>query len=486
MFRDQRLGEISEEILQYLSSRKADERIFRADLLVDRAHLMMLNERGLISEELCGQILAALDEIEEGLPLQGGEDIHEAIEGAVIDRVGPEGGRMHTARSRNDEVATCIRIALREELLGLMGEELALIRTLVCLAADHRESIIPGFTHTQHAQPTTLAHHLLAHADAAFRDLARLKDAYKRVNQSPLGAAAFASTGFQIDRARTCALLGFDGLVENSMDAVSSRDFILEVMAALSIAMVNLSRLAEELILWSSSEFGYLELDNLYASTSSIMPQKKNPDTAELARAKTGSGIGSLMAALTICKALPMSYNRDLQEVTPHLWRGLDWTRSTVRVLEGCLSSLCFDLDRLEESSALGFSTATELADSLVRITGMPFRTAHRIVGRIAATGGKPTLVQLDDISSEIAGFPVSERGFSKSDLVRSLDPRSNVALRSNPGGPAPVETARMIEERMRLIAEEEESLAVMRAKVDGAIEVLRATEGRGLDDGGL
>ena len=485
MFRDQRLGEISEEILQYLSSRRADERIFHADLLVDRAHLVMLKERGLITEELSGQILAALDEIEKGLPLKGGEDIHEAIEAAVIDRVGPEGGRMHTARSRNDEVATCIRIALREELLGLMAEQLAFIQTLVRMAGVHRESIIPGFTHTQHAQPTTLAHHLLAHADAAFRDLARLKDAYKRVNQSPLGAAAFASTGFDIDRARTCELLGFDGLVENSMDAVSSRDFILEVLAALSIAMVNMSRLAEELILWSTAEFGYLELDNLYASTSSIMPQKKNPDTAELARAKAGSVIGSLVAALTIGKALPMSYNRDLQEVTPHLWRSLDWTRSTVRVLEGGLSSLRFDLERLEESSALGFSTATELADSLVRITGMPFRTAHRIVGRIAALGGRPTLVQLDDISSEIAGFPVSERGFYESDLVRSLDPRSNVALRANPGGPAPTETARMIEERKRMIAEEEESLAGMRARVDEAIEVLRVTEGRGLADGG-
>ena len=475
MFRDQRLGEISDEILEYLSSRKADERIFQADLMVDRAHLLMLREKALISPELSIRILAALDEIERGLPLGEGEDIHEAIEAAVIDRVGPEGGRMHTARSRNDEVATCIRLVLRAELLGLMAELISLIRTLIDLSAEHKEAIIPGFTHTQHAQPTTLAHHLLAHADAAFRDLARLKDAYKRVNLSPLGAAAFASTGFEIDRARTCDLLGFDDLVENSMDAVSSRDFILEVLAALSICMVNISRLAEELILWSTSEFGYLELDNLYASSSSIMPQKKNPDTAELARAKTGSVIGSLVSALSICKALPMSYNRDLQEVTPHLWRGLDWTRSTVRILEGCLSTLRFNLRRLEESSGLGFSTATELADSLVRITGMPFRTAHSIVGRIAACGGRPTLVQIDDISREIAGFPVSERGFSESDLERSLDPRSNVALRSNPGGPAPGETARMIEERMRMITEEECALAGMRSRVDGAIEALRA-----------
>lgn len=473
MFRDQRLGEISDEILDYLSSRKADQRIFKADLLVDRAHLIMLKEKGLISEDVCLKIISALDEIGERQHLGEGEDIHEAIEAAVIARVGPEGGRMHTARSRNDEVATCIRLALREEMLDLMAEELAYISTLVRLAAEHKETIIPGFTHTQHAQPTSLAHHLLAHADAAFRDLGRLEDAYSRVNISPLGAAAFASTGFDIDRTRTRELLGFEGLVENSMDAVSSRDFILEVMAALSIIMVNCSRLAEELILWSTTEFGYLELDNLYASTSSIMPQKKNPDTAELARAKTGSTIGSLMAALSICKALPMSYNRDLQEVTPHLWRSLDWTRSTVRILEGCISTLKFNIGRLEECSGAGFSTATELADSLVRITGMPFRTAHSIVGRIAAVKDMSGLARLDEISLEVWGFSASERGFSENDLLRATDPKSNVALRANTGGPAAAETGRMILERERMISAEKERLAGMRSRVDGAIEGL-------------
>ena len=212
-------------------------------------------------------------------------------------------------------------------------------------------------------------------------------------------------------------------------------------LSDLSILMVNLSRLAEELILWSTSEFGYLELDNLYASTSSIMPQKKNPDTAELARGKTGSVLGSLVSALCHLQGLPLSYNRDLQEVTPHLWRGMDWTRSTVRILDGCVSSLKFNLEKMEKSSGAGFSTATELADSLVRITGMPFRTAHSIVGRIAASGGRPDMAELDEIALEIAGFRASERGFSAADLERALDPKSNVALRANTGGPAPAET---------------------------------------------
>jgi len=459
--------------LDFLSSREADKRILQADLLVDRAHLIMLQEQGLISKDLCSRIIEALDALSES-DLGAGEDVHEAIEAFVISKVGPEGGRMHTGRSRNDEVATCIRLALREEMLSLMKEQLSLIQTMVALAEKHTATMIPGFTHTQHAQPTVLAHHLLAHTDAFLRDFSRIDDAYKRVNQSPLGAAAFASTGFAINRLRTCQLLGFDGLVENSMDAVSTRDFILEVLSDLSIFMVNLSRLAEELILWSTLEFGYLELDNLYASTSSIMPQKKNPDTAELARGKTGSVIGSLMSALVICKALPLSYDRDLQEATPHLWRGLDWTRSTVRILDGCMSTLKLNLDRLEESSGAGFATATELADTLVRSTGMPFRTAHSIVGRIAAFGQRPSLAALDAVALEVAGFKPSERGFSSGDLDRALDPRSNVTLRENIGGPGPFEVSRMVQERFCLIAEHATQLSKRRDKVGLALSDLK------------
>ena len=208
------------------------------------------------------------------------------------------------------------------------------------------------------------------------------------------------------------------------MDAVSTRDFILEALADLSIHMMNLSRLAEELVLWSTQEFGYIELDNLFASTSSIMPQKKNPDTAEIARAKAGSVLGSLVSALTILKALPLSYNRDLQEITPHLWRGMDWTRGTVRILDGCLSTLKFNEKLAEERSGEGFATATELADCLVRNMGIPFRTAHKIVGRLAAGSSLPTLEELDAVALEMAGLKPSECGMSVGDLERALDPR--------------------------------------------------------------
>jgi argininosuccinate lyase len=472
MFRDARLGDVSSDVLEFMSSRAADRRIFEADLLVDRAHLIMLREQGLISRDLSSKIIDALDHLREA-DLGKGEDIHEAIESCILGRVGPEGGRMHTGRSRNDEVATCIRLALRSDMLGLMEEQISLVKTLVDLAARHTETIIPGFTHTQHAQPTTLAHHLLAHADAFLRDIERIEGAYVRVNKSPLGAAAFASTGFNIDRRRTAELLGFDGLVENSMDAVSTRDFILEALSDLSILMVNLSRLAEEIILWSTSEFGYIELDNLFASTSSIMPQKKNPDTAELARARTGSVIGSLVSALTICKALPMSYNRDLQEVTPHLWRALDSSRCTVRIIDGCISTLRFKEKRLNETAGMGFSTATELADSLVRITGMPFRTAHKIVGRLASKTERPTLDMLDAASAEIAGLLPSQHGFGSEALEKALDPMSNVAVRSGIGGPSPSETKRLVKERASAISIHERLLDERRKRSDDALRTL-------------
>lgn len=473
LLRGERLGEISGEVLEFISSREADRWIFEADLLVDRAHLVMLKERGLISPEEFSEIVAGLDGIEEE-SLGEGEDVHEAIEAELIARIGAVGGRMHTGRSRNDEVATCIRIVLREEVLGLLAEANGLARALVERADENVESIIPGFTHLQHAQPTTLAHHLLAHADALLRDFERLRDTYSRVNRSPLGAAAFASTGFDIDRNRTAELLGFEGLVENSMDAVSTRDFLLEALSNSAILMANLSRLAEELILWSTSEFGYMELDDLFTSTSSIMPQKKNPDTAELVRGKTGSVFGSLIAAFTICKALPMSYNRDLQEATPNLWRGLSTTRVAVRIMAGSVGSAKFKTDRLEAASGAGFSTATELADSLVRKTKIPFRTAHQIVGALAAEGGTPTIRDLDEAAERIAGLRPSERGFGEKELMAALDPRENVAARSGTGGPAPAETMRMAADRLERIKENERLVGEMREKVDSALAALR------------
>jgi len=381
-------GERTGEMMRFLSSMRADRCIADADVLVDIAHVLMLEKQKIIDSDIAKQLLPALLELhDEGIPDEAFddrfEDVHAGIESILIDAVGAEvGGRMHMGRSRNDEVATCIRMKLRDDILKQMAALLKVREVLVALASQHIESAMPGFTHLQHAQPTTLAHHLLSYEQSFSRDFDRLKDAYIRVNQSPLGAAAFASTGYPINRELTARFLGFEGLVKNTMDAVATRDFALEALSDLSILMANVSRLCEDLILWSTSFVKFVTLDDAFCSTSSIMPQKKNPDIAEIMRAKTGSVFGAYTGALLTVKGLQMSYNRDLQELTPNIWRGMRDAKESLRLLIDMLSSATFDTARMKEEAGKGFSTATELADTLVRSYGIPFRTAHNIVAR--------------------------------------------------------------------------------------------------------
>lgn len=438
-----------EDIMGFTSSMEADKRLFHADIEVDKAHVVMLKEQDIIKNSECSAILSGLEKIQkEGISALDAsyEDVHIALEARLIDMVGEDtGGRMHSGRSRNDEVATCIRLTLRMELLYLLEEAQDLVETLIKTAGKNHETIMPGYTHTQHAQPTTLAHNLLAHANACLRDIERMEAAYRNTNQNPLGAAAFASTGFPLDRKRTTELLGFDSAFENSMDAVSTRDFMIESISCFANMMTNLSRMAEELILWSSSEFGFIELDDRYSSTSSIMPQKKNPDIAELMRAKTGTVHGALMSVLTICKALPYSYNRDLQEATPHLWRAADTVRASVRMAKGMINTLSVKKNAMIKATDIGFMTATELADVIVRTTDLPFRTAHHIVGAIAKTKTTPTLSILDEISGEIIHEKLSDRGLTEKAIKEALDPMGNVLKRQVQGGPSPRETKRQI-----------------------------------------
>jgi len=448
----------------YIHSLEADKWLFHADLLVDKAHVVMLAERGIIRAEEAAAILKSLQnlqlqsEVFTERELPNYEDVHTAIESWVTREIGDNaGGRMHTARSRNDEVATCIRIALRDELLRLMKELNELRRALIESAAENIETVMPGYTHLQHAQPTTLAHHLLAHADAFARDFARLITVYERVNVSPLGAAAFAATGFPIDRERTAELLGFDSILENSMDAVSTRDFVIEAVSCYANLMTNLSRLAEEIILWSSSEFGFISLPEEYATGSSIMPQKRNPDYAELVRARAGSVYGCLLSILSICKALPYSYNRDLQEVTPHLLRATEISTSSVAVMRGYVTKLELNKERMAYEAKVGFTTATELADTIVRETGLPFRTAYRIVASMAEEKEKEhehaniadaDLNRIDEFSVRIAGKRVSELGLTPGSVKEALDIVSNINRRNVTGGPAREEVLRMLRAR--------------------------------------
>ncbi len=466
-----------EDMIKFTSSMSADKWIFEADILVDMAHTVMLLEQNIIKEQDCSNILKGLLKIrEEGIGKLDHtyEDIHISLESRLIDLAGEDtGGRMHSGRSRNDEVATCIRIRLRDELLSLMEELSDLCKTLLTKALDNTVTLMPGFTHLQHAQPTTFAHHLVAHSDAIGRDIERAMDAFSRVNRCPLGSAAFASTGFALDRERTCSLLGFDTILGNSMDAVSTRDFLIESVSVMSNIMINLSKLAEEIIIWSSSEFSFVELDDMYASTSSIMPQKKNPDSAELVRGKTGTVLGSQMALLSLCKALPLSYNRDLQEATPNMWRAVETTRGAVRITKGMIATMKINAESMAEKSVLGFTTATELADTMVREADIPFRTAHQIVGVLAQGKGDPTLDEIDNVASDIIGESLSDRGLTETMVAEALDPIRNVSRRNIEGGPAPDEMERAIKVRLKELGTIKENIAGLNRDIESALKVL-------------
>ena len=418
----------------FLSSLAADERIFAADLAVDRAHVVMLTECGILESETAGEILTALDaiEVEGHASLPDGEDVHEAIESAVIEQVGPDGGRMHTARSRNDEVATCIRYRLREDVLETLEATLALRESLIAIAEGQAETIMPGYTHLQPAQPITVAHWALSYEGAIRRDTARLIEAYGRINRSPLGGAAFAGTPFDIDRERTAELLGFDGLVENAMDASSSRDFLLETTQALSTLATTLSGIAEDVVLFANR--GFVDLSDDYASTSSIMPQKKNPDTLELVRAVAGDAAAGVQGLTTTLSGLPRAYNRDLQRATPHAWSTVDAVAEATRVTAGALETADWNAEALAAEAGAGFSTATGVAD-LLAANGIPFRTAHEVVAHAAEDGAD---------SAALAAACEAVLGESLTDFVdpaeieAALDPFESVASRDSVGGPAP------------------------------------------------
>jgi argininosuccinate lyase len=472
IIRKGRLAEFDEHASRFVSSIVADEWLFRYDILVDLAHLRMLKKQAIIAQTSYEALKTSLLNIKERgyAQLQKDvDDVHIAIETALTEEVGnAQAGWLHVGRSRNDEVSTCVRMALRDELLDLKDTVLALQSTLLERAGDNVFTLMPGFTHLQHAQPTTLGHHLLAHYDALGRDLARLGDCYKRTNQSPLGAAAFASTGWPLDRDSAASALGFDGIIENSMDAVSTRDFVIEALATASNLMITLSRLAEELILWSTSEFGYIELDDKFASTSSIMPQKKNPDPLELMRAKTGTVVGALTASLVICKALPYSYNLDLQEVTPHLHEAMGTTIDCTRIADAVLQTIVVNIDRLAEMSSVGFTTATELADTIARATRVPFRTAHTIIGEVVRIG-TCDLDTIDRVGIKHVGKPLSLLGLTADDVREALDVSHNVARRDVKGGPAGSEVTRMITARRRSLRSQRQRLSLQQNALQSA-----------------
>ena len=473
----------------FLSSMDHDERLFGADLAVDRAHVVMLVERGIVDEGSAGAILDALADVEAtGYDALDGEDVHAAIETAVIERVGESGGRMHTARSRNDEVATCIRYRLREELLDAIGATLVLREALVESAREHVETVMPGYTHRQAAQPTTVAHFLCSYAAALARDTDRSIAAYDRTNRSPLGAAAFAGTPFDVDRERTAGLLGFDDVLDNSMDAVSTRDFLVEAASALSALGVSLSGLATDLIEFAAD--GYVGIHDDYASTSSIMPQKKNPDTLELVRAASGNASAGLNGLLTTLKGLPRAYNRDLQEATPHVWTAVDAVTPATEVAAGAVATATWNEDALAAAAGEGFATATGVAD-LLAANGVPFRTAHEILARAAqraadGTSGETTSRAAEQ-GADCAAIEAAADGVLDEPLASyvdreaiedALDPATSVASRDSVGGPAPAAVAAAIDEAEAAIEDDADRREKRRDRLDAAAAALEREVG--------
>ncbi|MFO7254286.1 MULTISPECIES: argininosuccinate lyase [Limnochorda] len=413
-----------------------DRRLFRQDIAGSRVHARMLARQGILTEAEAAAILQGLDQVEaefaEGrfAARPEDEDIHMAVERRLVELVGEVGKKLHTARSRNDQVALDLRLWLREELDRLDGELADLQAAFVELASRHPRAIMPGYTHLQRAQPILLAHHLLAYVEMLERDRDRFRDCRRRLNRSPLGAGALAGVPYPIDPHWVAHELGFDGPFANSLDAVSDRDFVVEFLAAASLLMVHLSRWAEELILWSSQEFAFVELPDRFATGSSIMPQKKNPDVPELVRGKTGRVVGHLVGLLVTLKGLPLAYNKDLQEDKEPLFDTVDTLHQTLRVLAELVRHLEVDEARMRAAADQGYLTATELADGLVR-KGVPFREAHHAVGALVAYArelGRP-LHQLT--AEELGRFHPQ----LTPDLLPLTEPERAVAARTSWGG---------------------------------------------------
>ena len=417
-----------------------DKRLWRQDVAGSRAHVAMLGEQGIVAKEDAAAIDAGLEQVAAGYAADGVpvdlalEDIHMATEARLADRIGPVAGRLHTARSRNDQVATDFKLWVRDAADEVLAALAALDAALLARAEEHAASVMPGFTHLQVAQPVTLGHHLMAYHEMIARDASRFRDNRARANLCPLGSAALAGTGFPLDRQATAAALGFDGPTRNSLDAVSDRDFALDYLAAATQCALHLSRLAEEFVLWASQPFGFVALSDQWSTGSSIMPQKRNPDAAELVRGHAGRIAGCLVSLTVTMKGLPLAYSKDMQDDKPPVFEAHDLLGLSLAAMTGMVESATFRTDRMREVAQSGFSTATDLADWLVREADVPFREAHHITGRAVAKaeGAGVRLDQLPLAELQAIDARISAGVYD----VLSVD--ASVASRTSFGGTAP------------------------------------------------
>ena len=417
-----------------------DRKLFRQDVRGSRAHADMLATQGIISPDDATRIGEGLDRILDEIETgsfnfsRALEDIHLNIEHRLTELIGEAGGRLHTARSRNDQVATDLKLWVRDAIDEIDGDIAGLQKALAERARDCAEMVMPGFTHLQSAQPVTFGHHMLAYVEMLARDRGRFADARRRLNESPLGSAALAGTSFPIDRDATAASLGFDRPAANSLDAVSDRDFVLEPVSAAAICALHLSRLAEELVIWSSAGFGFIRLSDAFSTGSSIMPQKRNPDAAELVRAKSGRIIGALTTLMVVMKGLPLAYQKDMQEDKEPAFEAFETISMSLNAMAGMIADLVPNPERMRKAAAVGFSTATDLADWLVRVLATPFRDAHHITGQIVAEA-EARGVGLEDLPLEV--MQASEPRITE-DVFKVLTVDSSVRSRTSFGGTAP------------------------------------------------
>ena len=424
-------------VYNFNASISFDQKFYAQDIRGSIAHVTMLQKQGILTKEEKESIIEGLKGIQADV--ENGtleitdeyEDIHSFVEANLIDRIGDAGKKLHTGRSRNDQVALDMRLYTRDEIEALDTLLKELLEVLLKLMKEHIETYMPGFTHLQKAQPVTLAHHLGAYFEMFKRDRLRMKDIRKRMNYCPLGAGALAGTTYPLDREYTAELLGFDGPTLNSMDSVSDRDYLIEMLSAMSTVMMHLSRFCEEVIIWNSNEYQFVEIDDAYSTGSSIMPQKKNPDIAELVRGKTGRVYGALMSLLTTMKGIPLAYNKDMQEDKELVFDAIDTTKGCLALFTGMLRTMRFRKQRMEDSAKNGFTNATDAADYLVN-HGVPFRDAHGIVGQLVLYCIDKNIA-LDDMSLEEykAISPVFEE-----DIYEAISMKTCVEMRNTIGAP--------------------------------------------------
>ena len=434
-------------VYQFNASISFDRRFWEQDIRGSIAHVTMLAKQGILTDEEKEQIIEGLQgirrDVENGtLPItEEYEDIHSFVEANLIDRIGDAGKKLHTGRSRNDQVALDMKLYTRDEILELDALLKGILQSLLKLMKEHTETFMPGFTHLQKAQPITLAHHLGAYFEMFKRDRSRMKDIYKRMNYCPLGSGALAGTTYPLDREYTAKLLDFDGPTLNSMDSVADRDYLIELLSAMSTVMMHLSRFSEEVIIWNSNEYQFVEIDDAYSTGSSIMSQKKNPDIAELVRGKTGRVYGALMSMLTTMKGIPLAYNKDMQEDKELVFDAIDTTKGCLALFTGMLDTLRFRPKRMEDSAKHGFTNATDAADYLVN-HGVPFRDAHGIVGRLVLYCIEKNIA-LDDMSLEEfrAISPVFEE-----DIYDAISMKTCVEMRNTIGAPGQKAMQKVIE----------------------------------------